>query len=260
VSGGSVSFDRAADYYDETRVTDPRSLGAILDLLQHEMPGRGPVLELGIGTGQLGVPLAGRGVPIIGLDLSAEMLRVLRAKARADVSLPLVRGDATSLPFGDGTFGGAFARWVLHLIPDWTQVLRELDRIVVHGGRVAIEPGGFSGPFREMYLRYRELLGESVVAVGLTAVDRDEQLDEGFASIGWVIQREVPVLYERSTTLREVFEEISTKRSSWTWRVPDDELVTATDEVRAWAEERFGDLDRPIPAEATTWRVYGRER
>ena len=259
MSRGSVSFDRAADYYDETRVTDARSLEAILDLLEHEMPGRGPVLELGIGTGQLGLPLAARGVPVIGLDLSAEMMRVLRSKAHAGVSLPLVRGDGTSLPFGDGTFGGAFARWVLHLIPDWTRVLRELDRTVVHGGRIAVEPGGFSGPFREMYLRFKELLGHAVVAVGLTAVDRDEQLDEGFASIGWAVQREVPVLYERSTTLREVFEEIPTKRWSWTWRVPDDELATATDEVRAWAEERFGDLDRPIPAEATTWRVYGRQ-
>ena len=65
-------------------------------------------------------------------------------------------------------------------------------------------------------------------------------------------------MYERTTTLQEVFDEVPSKRWSWTWRVPDDELARATDEVRAWATERFGDLDRPIPSEHVRWRVYRR--
>ena len=253
----SVSFDRAAGYYDETRVTDAESLSTILDMLERDVHGRGPVLELGVGTGQLAVPLWARGVPVVGIDLSAEMLRVLREKD-ASHGLPLMRGDVTRLPFAEASLGGAYARWVLHLVPDWLQALRELDRTVVAGGRVAIEPGGFSGPFRETYLRFKDILGEAVVAVGLTAVDRDGQLDDGFASIGWTLERTVPIVYERSTSLQEIFDEIPTKRWSWTWRVPQDDLAAATEQVRAWARERFGDLDRRIPAEATTWRIYER--
>ena len=183
MSGASVSFDRAAAYYDETRVTDHEALRTIVDLLTSVMPGRGPVIELGVGTGQIALPLAARGVAVTGLDLSAEMMAVLRSKPGGD-ALPLIRGDATRLPVADGSLGGAYMRWVLHLIPDWMGVLRELDRTVVAGGTVAIEPGGFSGPFRETYLRYKEILGDAVVAIGLTAVDRDEQLDEGFALVG----------------------------------------------------------------------------
>jgi SAM-dependent methyltransferase len=257
MSGASVSFDRAALYYDETRVTDPDALRTIVDLLASVMPGRGPVIELGVGTGQIALPSADRGVGVIGLDLSAEMMTVLRGKS-GGLELPLIQGDATRLPIADGSLGGAYMRWVLHLIPDWMGVLRELDRTVVTGGTVAIEPGGFSGPFRETYLRYKEILGDSVVAVGLTAVDRDEQLDEGFALVGWTLQDEVPLMYERTTTLRGVFDEVPSKRWSWTWRVPDDQLARATDEVRAWAKDRFGDLDRPIPSEHVVWRVYRR--
>jgi SAM-dependent methyltransferase len=254
----SISFDRAAGYYDETRITDPTSLRTIIDLLEARLPGRGPVLEIGVGTGQLALPLARRGVPVTGLDLSAEMLAVLRSKAADEPPMPLIRADATRLPFPSGSIGGAYARWVLHLIPDWIGVLRELDRTVVPGGTVAIEPGGFSGPFRETYLRFLEILGDAVVTVGLTAVDRDEQLDEGFAGVGWVLEDEVPVLYEGSRTLQEVFDDIPAKRWSWTWRVPDEDLARATGEVRSWAQERFGDLRRTIPPEATRWRVYRR--
>ena len=73
MTGPSISFDRAAAYYDETRITDPKSLRTIIDLLEARLTGRGPVLEVGVGTGQLALPLARRGVPVIGLDLSAEI-------------------------------------------------------------------------------------------------------------------------------------------------------------------------------------------
>ena len=39
MSGASVSFDRAAAYYDETRVTDPDAVRTIVDLLAAVMPG-----------------------------------------------------------------------------------------------------------------------------------------------------------------------------------------------------------------------------
>jgi len=57
----------------------------------------GPVLELGCGTGRVAVPIAQAGVPVVGLDSSAGMLRAARAKARRlglDASvLRFVRSD-----------------------------------------------------------------------------------------------------------------------------------------------------------------------
>jgi len=60
--------------------------------------GGGPVLELGVGTGRLALPLAERGLDVTGLDDSPEMLGRLRAKPGAD-RLVLMEGNMpTRLP------------------------------------------------------------------------------------------------------------------------------------------------------------------
>jgi len=44
---------------------------------------------------------------------------------------------------------------------------------------------------------------------------------------------------------------------SWTWRVPDDVRHRIGPELRAWAERRFGSLDRPVePDLQIVWRAY----
>jgi SAM-dependent methyltransferase len=48
--------------------------------LLYELAGSGPVLELGIGTGRIALPLARRGVEVHGIDLSPAMIEQLRAK------------------------------------------------------------------------------------------------------------------------------------------------------------------------------------
>lgn len=65
----------------------------------------GPVLELGVGTGRLALPLADRGLAVTGLDASPAMLERLRAKPGAD-RLTLVECDmAAPLPeMADGSF------------------------------------------------------------------------------------------------------------------------------------------------------------
>jgi SAM-dependent methyltransferase len=67
--------------YDEAvgDMFDPAVVGAAVDFLA-ELAGDGPVLELGIGTGRIALPLAARGVRVHGIDLSEAMVEQLRAK------------------------------------------------------------------------------------------------------------------------------------------------------------------------------------
>lgn len=109
----SIAFDRAAEYYDRTRALPDAVVAQQTRLLMGELLGRASTLEVGIGTGRVAVTLD---VPIVGLDLSRPMMDVLRTKTSA---IPLVEGDATRLPFPDGSFGAAYAAHVLHLIPPW---------------------------------------------------------------------------------------------------------------------------------------------
>ena len=80
-SGGSTSFDRAAAYYDETRGLTDDAVREQTSLLAGELHGRGATLEIGVGTGQVALPLADVGIPIVGVDISEPMLRVLLEKA-----------------------------------------------------------------------------------------------------------------------------------------------------------------------------------
>jgi ubiquinone/menaquinone biosynthesis C-methylase UbiE len=148
---GSVSFERAADVYDRTRLTDPVALAGALDLLDQMLPS-GRVLEIGVGTGAIAIPLAERGRRVIGLDVSKAMLERLRAKEGTG-GVTVAIADATRLSVADGAFCGAYCRWVLHLISSWRDAVRELCRVVEAGGVIVVEPGGYSGGWREVWLR-----------------------------------------------------------------------------------------------------------
>ncbi|MBA2523659.1 MAG: class I SAM-dependent methyltransferase [Solirubrobacterales bacterium] len=79
-------FDEdVAPTYDETsrHMFNPDVLGPTVDFLA-EQAGDGPALELAIGTGRVGLPLAERDVPVHGIELSEAMVSQLRTKPGSD--------------------------------------------------------------------------------------------------------------------------------------------------------------------------------
>jgi SAM-dependent methyltransferase len=76
-------------------------LGPTVELLA-SLAGDGRALELAIGTGRVAVPLAGRGVPVTGIELSGPMVARLREKAD-EAAIPVVMGDMATTR-ADGTF------------------------------------------------------------------------------------------------------------------------------------------------------------
>ena len=70
---------------------EPAVIAATVDVLA-DLAGDGAALELGIGTGRIALPLAARGVPVHGIDLSSDMVAQLRAKAGGG-EIPVAIGD-----------------------------------------------------------------------------------------------------------------------------------------------------------------------
>lgn len=111
-------------------------LAAILD------PGPGErLVEVGPGTGHFALPMAervGQRGTVVGVDLQQGMLDDLAESAsrRGLANIELRQGDATALPYEDGSFDGAFLVTVLGEIPDQDAALRELRRVLKPGGRV----------------------------------------------------------------------------------------------------------------------------
>jgi SAM-dependent methyltransferase len=224
--------------------------------LEGELAGRGRVLEIGVGTGLLALPLHERGLALAGLDISGPMMAKLVDKAGGSPPFPLVLGDATAMPFGDGAFGAAYLRWVLHLIPEWRALVAEGIRVVRPGGVLVANLGAYGGAHREIQDRFAELTGISTRPVGLDWAAHDE-LDAELASHGASV-RVLPTHSERfEERLGEFIRGIEEDRYSWTWSVPRDVRLQAVAEIRPWAEERFGSLDTARPSSiVATWRAY----
>ena len=252
---GSVSFDRIAALYDSTRVTDEQTLRGVVDLLEREVAtGSGAVLEIGVGTGALAVPLSARGVHVVGIDLSDAMMGHVAAKGGG---VSLVGADATRLPFGEGAFAGSYARWVLHLIPAWRSAVAELCRVTRPGGVIAIEPGGFAGRWQEVMGRMIEAIGPAAEPVGLSRGREPEALDAAFAAAGAEPLGVVDIAGHFAGSLSTFFDEALARTYSWTWRASDEDLMRGVATVHAWAADRFDDWDTPLDLEAPMhWHRY----
>jgi len=81
------------------------AIAPVVDLLA-DLAGAGAALELGIGTGRIAVPLAGRGVHVHGIDLSEAMVARLRGKPGAE-SIGVTIGDFATTRV-EGTFAVAY--------------------------------------------------------------------------------------------------------------------------------------------------------
>lgn len=79
IQGGPAEYgDRIADVYDEWH-GERDDVTPVVDFLAG-WAGERPVLELGIGTGRIALPLAARGMRVDGIDASARMVAQLRTK------------------------------------------------------------------------------------------------------------------------------------------------------------------------------------
>ncbi|MER5704640.1 class I SAM-dependent methyltransferase [Micromonospora sp. NPDC002296] len=134
--------ERVAARYDDPSDErfDPGVVAATVDVLS-ELAGGGRALELGVGTGRIALPLAGRGVPVHGVDLSRAMVARLRAKPG---------GDAVGVTMGDfattrvaGTFSLAYLVYntIMNLTSQAEQVacFRNVAAHLGPGGRFVIE-------------------------------------------------------------------------------------------------------------------------
>jgi demethylmenaquinone methyltransferase / 2-methoxy-6-polyprenyl-1,4-benzoquinol methylase len=149
-------FDAVARRYDITN--DVLSMGqdrrwrtAVVDAVDAR-PGE-KVLDLAAGTGTSSEPFAARGAVVVPCDFSLGMLAVGK---RARPALRFTAGDATRLPFADGTFDAVTISFGLRNVVDPLAGLREMRRVTRPGGRLVVCEFSHPtyAPFRTVYLEY----------------------------------------------------------------------------------------------------------
>jgi SAM-dependent methyltransferase len=137
-------FSGTAGYYARYRVGYPPEL---LDDLATAcgLDGRGRLLDLGCGTGQLAIPLRDRFETVVGVDASAEMIAEARRQAEAvgATTITWLVSSAEAITPALGRFrlvtiGGAF-HWMQH-----DEVMRRCRDVLEPGGALALVGGGGS--------------------------------------------------------------------------------------------------------------------
>jgi SAM-dependent methyltransferase len=126
----SITFDRIADRYDETRGGLFRGNDFANAIAPRLAPGS-LVVEPGVGTGAIALPLTERGFDVVGCDLAPAMLE--RAHGRLGNRVALA--DVQRLPIRSGAAGGVVTVWVLHVVARPEHLVAEIARILRPGGR-----------------------------------------------------------------------------------------------------------------------------
>jgi SAM-dependent methyltransferase len=243
---GSVPFDRVAATYDATRggMERGRRLAAVIAGL---LPARGPLLEVGVGTGTVSAGLAELGRDMVGVDLSLPMLAVARERLPGRIAA----ADALRLPVRTGSVAGACLVHVLHLVADVPQTLAEVARVLRAGGTLVAtglsgEPG--QGDLAEEFGGMQERLGN-------TRRDDDPDLiirraaDAGFDLVD---RREEPA---RPMSPRAAADMTEARSMAWTWSI-DAETWAAVVEPALARVRALPDQDRPRPGRGPTLLTF----
>lgn len=138
---GTPRYDGLADWYDD--YNGPAAEANVADLVRLLGPGYGPCLDLGCGTGQYLTAIESTGRTVIGVDISADQLRIAHPRGAG-----VARADAAALPFGDGSFRTVTALWISTDVDDFRAVLAEAARVLEPGGMLlfsGVHPC-FNGP------------------------------------------------------------------------------------------------------------------
>lgn len=133
-------YDRIAPVYDLMNLLNEIAYHRWREWLWRQVPDRGRILEVGVGTGK-NIPFHPKEAQVIGVDISPQMLaqaqkRAQKRKQKSGARTEILLGDAQALDLPDDSVDAVVATFVFCSVPNPVLGLRELGRVVRPGGRV----------------------------------------------------------------------------------------------------------------------------
>jgi ubiquinone/menaquinone biosynthesis C-methylase UbiE len=248
---------RVAHAYDRNRYHPPEVSGriatAISDPLERAFK-EAHVLEVGVGTGRIGMPVVARGFRFTGLDTDVEMMELFRAKVSGvSHKVSFVEGDAQDLPFEPDSFHGLIAVHVWHLVPDLELALNEAVRVLRPGGFLF---EGWDAPDPDSpALEIQDAWCEAVKHLGYT-IHRGAHRAALETSKKFLKRRKLQSVeadiahWEVTNTPSEIVEALSEGLYSFTRGVPLEVRFQAAREIKGFLASRFPNIETPLK---TSW-------
>jgi len=131
-------YEKLAKFYD--LIFGPTlHHGRLVAIERMGIKARDRVLEVGVGTG-INTSLYPSQCSVTGIDLSSSMLEKARERVRREGlrHVRLQEMDAAHLIFGDDTFDVVYAPYLVSVVPDPVQVVKEMRRVCKPGGKIII--------------------------------------------------------------------------------------------------------------------------
>lgn len=253
----SISFDRAAGFYDQTRGF-PAGMSELVAATARDMLGADAnVLEVGVGTGRIAKPLLAAGARVTGIDLSRNMMNRLR-ETLGDLPAPaLLEGDITCLPFANGAFDAVIGVHILHLVSGWQMALDEAMRVTKAGGALLL---GRNTHRPNDAQAIRTQLGDLMDQYGVKRSNmgvREGNVEKELLRRGAKVETcETPATIKQGSVAQEI-DDIANRIWSSTWAIPDDVLPAIVAQLKANALREHGTLDHTFDVPHTfTWKKF----
>jgi SAM-dependent methyltransferase len=169
---GRAAYDEIAEWYDDYVHGAAASFTAEVEQLVRDLLGRGDgsLLDLGCGGGAF-IPVATElGWSVVGVDVSAEQLRIAHGRVGA-LGVELVQADATQLPFAGASFDSVLTVLTSTDVVPWEGLVGEAARVLRPGGvlvHIGLHPC-FVGP--------HAVTDDGVLSIGEGYRERSRQFD-----------------------------------------------------------------------------------
>ena len=262
--GQSISFDRAASFYDKTRRLPDDLAQKITAAILGEIRkvGADRMLEVGIGTGRMARPLMAEGVRVTGVDISAQMMAQLRAQLGPEHVPPdLLLGDATRLPFRDNSFRTAIVVHVFHLVSSAADAIAEIRRVLAPGGVLLHQKDRPDAPTQRGFEEHLAFWDGLSCELGFERRHqvRFEELEDLFRRSGATLDYIELMPREEAQSIEDELAKFRARTNSWSWDVPEKLTDVCLPRYEAFLREKFPDgrmVDRSTYViETVRWRA-----
>jgi SAM-dependent methyltransferase len=257
VAAGKLDFafdGRVSGQYDRQRQHPPAISERIGRFIAGLLPAAAEVLELGIGTGRIALPVMAAGCRVTGVDISADMLAQLQGSSTRHGAAPrLLRADISRLPLRESCFDGVTAVHVLHLVSGWEQALADALRVLRPGGMLLlgrdwIDPAGMAGQLQAQFRRVvLDIMGPQLKApTGGRSVDAALR-EFGAEALHTGARELIAAEWETALSPEDILSAIRQRTYAESWVLPDDMLEPVDERMREFVAQRWPSFDAPQP-------------
>jgi ubiquinone/menaquinone biosynthesis C-methylase UbiE len=249
-------YDNIAPIYDETRWMSEAIAEKVADVML-EVVDADPstsFLEPGVGTGLNVFPLVNRGYSVTGVDVSRNMLNQFREKFNGfPKNLTLLRMDASTLSFSDGSFDVVLTVHMIHTVSDGKSFLTEIERVLKPQGfylnaQWIMPPHRmkFDGYFRSILNQYEPLSNQLDIPTIEINVDKFFREREKDWKSNYLVAHE----WLTTNTVEELLSYYQSRAYGICWEITDDVHHQVMKDFEKLCIRQYGSLRAQLSSNA----------